>query len=146
MKQKCIVLFSIVILFSACEKSNKQELKVVDLKENKELTNIALKLEGSITDFMIDSGTASYSILDVKNCIKIIDGFLIDLSPITDIEEALKIVENSILKLNDLNAKCNGGLIETSEREKIVEIIIFSGYLKGLNTREEDITEEWREW
>ena len=31
-------------------------------------------------------------------------------------------------------------------QEDIAEILILAGHLKGYNTRDEDIAEEWREW
>jgi len=35
-------------------------------------------------------------------------------------------------------------LIETSEREKIVEIITTAGYLRDFYLEDEDVTETWR--
>lgn len=61
-------------------------------------------------------------------------------------EEAIPIVKSTILKLNDLNEKCNFSLIETNEREQIAEIVILVGNKMGYNSIKEDITEEWREW
>lgn len=58
----------------------------------------------------------------------------------------MKIVKSTIEKLNILNGKCEGSLIETTEREQICEIIISASAKKGYNTIEEDITEAWREW
>lgn len=64
----------------------------------------------------------------------------------TDKTEGLKIVESTVLRLNELNEKCDFQLIETGEREQIAEIIIAIGNKKGYNSLNEDITEEWREW
>ena len=61
-------------------------------------------------------------------------------------EEAMKIVEKTVLALNGLNEKCEYELIETDQREDIAEILILAGNLKGFNSRDEDITEDWREW
>lgn len=58
----------------------------------------------------------------------------------------MKIVKKTVLALNALNEKCEYELIETEQREDIAEIIILAGYLKGFNDRDDDITEEWREW
>lgn len=61
-------------------------------------------------------------------------------------DEAMIIVKKTVLALNDLNEKCEYELIATDQREDIAEIIILAGKLKGFNSRDEDITEEWREW
>jgi len=37
-------------------------------------------------------------------------------------------------------------MIETEQREDLAEIIILAGNLKGFNSKDEDITEEWRDW
>ena len=55
-------------------------------------------------------------------------------------------VKMTVLRLNKLNEKCDFQLIETGEREQIAEIIISAGNLKGYNSLDDDITEEWREW
>ena len=54
--------------------------------------------------------------------------------------------KKTVILLNEINEKCEYELIETEQREDIAEIIILSGSLKGFNTRDDDITEEWREW
>ncbi|WP_167356145.1 hypothetical protein [Chryseobacterium jejuense] len=58
----------------------------------------------------------------------------------------MEIVKSTVLKLNNLNEKCDYSLIETNEREQIAEIIILAGYEMGYNASDEDGTEEWREW
>lgn len=61
-------------------------------------------------------------------------------------KNGMKSVKNVVLGLNDLNEKCGHELIETDQREQIADIIILAGHLKNYNTRNEDITEDWREW
>ena len=58
----------------------------------------------------------------------------------------MKVVEKTVLALNELNEPCDEELIETGQREDIAEIIILAGNLTGYNSLDEDITEEWREW
>ena len=58
----------------------------------------------------------------------------------------MKVVEKTVLALNELNEPCDKELIETGQREDIAEIIILAGNLTGYNSLDEDITGEWREW
>ena len=76
----------------------------------------------------------------------IISDYLSQMDKTDNKVSAMKIVEQTVLSLNDLNEKCEYEIIETDQREDIAEIIILAGSLKGFNSREEDITEEWREW
>lgn len=76
---------------------------------------------------------------------KLIKDYLGQLENVDSKDEAMKIVEKTVLALNDLNEKCEYELIETDQREDIAEIIILAGNPKGFNSRDEDITEDWRE-
>jgi len=58
----------------------------------------------------------------------------------------MKLVKELLLDLNELNEACAGSLIGTGEREQICSIIISAAHEKGYNGKDEDITEEWREW
>lgn len=51
-----------------------------------------------------------------------------------------------MLELNKLNDDSDGALIETSEREQLCDIIIAAAQQAGLESDEDDITYEWREW
>lgn len=55
-------------------------------------------------------------------------------------------VKGTVLELNGLNGRCGGGLIETSERESIVGILLDAARLSGLDCGDTDITFDWREW
>ena len=94
----------------------------------------------------IKTGNANYNEKDVKKYISIIDKFLIDIKNSKSKEDGLLIVKNTVLQLNNINKKTNFSLIETMERENIAEIINLAGYEKGYNAKDEDITEQWREW
>ena len=94
----------------------------------------------------IEPGVTSYNEKDVEICIELIDDFIIKIEKIESKKEAMKLVEKTVVALNKINERCNYELIETEQREDIAEIIILSGNLKGFNERDEDITEEWREW
>jgi hypothetical protein len=56
----------------------------------------------------------------------------------------MKSLKKAVLALNDLNEECNGGLIETAEREDLCELINVAVGHAGLESNEDDITEEWR--
>ncbi len=114
---------------------------------NKEVSIDELKidLKKSMLDF-IKTGNTEYGEKDVNECFFIIDNFLIDIKNSKSKKEGLSIVKNTVLQLNNLNKKTNFSLIETMERENIAEIINLAGFEKGYNSKDEDITEQWREW
>lgn len=59
----------------------------------------------------------------------------------------MEIVKKTVLALNELNEKCGDCLIETDQREDICEYIIKTAYLFNfIQSENEDITGEWREW
>jgi len=96
-------------------------------------------------DYM-SSGNVGYTKDDVTQCIDLLYGHLTAIEVTKNADEALGCFKTTVEALNELNAKCSHGLIETSEREKIAQIIIGASHLKGYNTMEDDITEQWREW
>ena len=55
-------------------------------------------------------------------------------------------VQKTVMKLNALNEKSHGGLIETDQREMICEIINLAAAYAGYDAGTRDLTEEWREW
>ncbi|EGW30396.1 uncharacterized protein SPAPADRAFT_52485 [Spathaspora passalidarum NRRL Y-27907] len=87
-----------------------------------------------------------YTQNDVDACISLLIDYTIKVRETTSRDEAMEIVESTVLKLNDINENCGCALIETAEREEIAEIIILAGHEMGYNTMNEDITEEWRDW
>ena len=76
----------------------------------------------------------------------LIDAYLKELAVSKSKEDGLNIVKKTVLGLNELNENCRRVLIETDQREDLAEIMIIAGNLKNYNDRDEDITEEWREW
>ncbi len=90
-----------------------------------------------------------YSKDAVEECASILGTYLNDLaSPDLGADSAkiMAAVKGAVLALNALNEKCGGSLIETDQREGICELIIRAAAVAGLQSEEEDITEEWREW
>jgi len=125
--------------------TNREKIKAMPLAENPEIIEISQRLKEGMIDF-IEPGATSYAEADVEKCMNILAEYLHKLESSETKADAMKIVEETVLALNELNESCEDELIETGQREDIAEIIIIAGSLKGFNTRDEDITEEWREW
>ncbi|WP_157976270.1 hypothetical protein [Lewinella sp. IMCC34191] len=113
--------------------------------DNPEIKEIQARLEGGMLDY-IDAAQPEYDQRDVATCMQLLSRYLNEMENAESREEAMRVVERTVLALNDLNEKCAYALIETDQREDIAEIIILAGHFKGFNAREEDITEEWRDW
>jgi hypothetical protein len=113
---------------------------------NTEIKVILDRLKDGMLSFIEDEEDAPYTTTEVNKCMGLISAFLDDLQKTSSKAEGMKIVEKTVLSLNELNEQCHSALIETDQREDICEIIIIAGNKKGYNELSEDITEEWREW
>src|SRR5690554_7787336 len=91
-------------------------------------------LEKSMTEYM-DFAEPSYTEKDIEKCKSILIEFIQNIDKTSTREEGLKIVQSTILELNELNKKCDFDLIETNEREQIAGIIIGVGNQKGYKDR-----------
>jgi hypothetical protein len=129
----------------ACGQNENKQTTELNIKENTEIIEASERLKTGMIEFM-ESGDVGYKLSDVEKCISLIDIFLTEMSKSNSKKDGMLSVQNVVIGLNDLNEACDYQLIETSERENIADIIILSGHLKGFNERDEDITEEWREW
>ena len=92
---------------------------------------------------------AGYTQVHIDRCAKIIDEFLASLESVPKGEKnesIMKLVKTAVIKLNKLNDRCDGSLIETDQREQICTMIIAAAKRAGLVSSEYDITEKWREW
>ncbi|MGL1885085.1 MAG: hypothetical protein OCD76_01125 [Reichenbachiella sp.] len=127
------------------QKTKPKVERIVDQRFNPEIIEISARLKEGMIDF-ISPGETSYTEEDVEKCMSLISNYIKDLGNADSEDECWKIVENAVLSLNELNENCEFELIETDQREDIAEIMTLAGSLKGLNLREDDITEEWREW
>jgi hypothetical protein len=93
-----------------------------------------------------DSG---YAQEEINQCGKLLDLFLTSLEKVPETsknEYVLDVVKKVVLGLNKLNEDCDYSLIETGQREDLCELIITASKKAGLESNEEDVTEEWREW
>ncbi len=91
---------------------------------------------------------AGYTQEHIDRCEAILTLFLSSLTKISGAEKKQAImgaVKVAVLALNDVNTDCDGGMIETDQREQLCELIILAANEAGLDT-EDDITEEWRDW
>ena len=146
------ILYIMLLIFVSCGGNNNSNFEKNRNEQTQKITNkvktineLKIDLRKSMIDY-IKTGDANYNEKDVKKCISIIDKFLIDIKNSKSKEDGLLIVKNTVLQLNNINKKTNFSLIETMERENIAEIINLAGYEKGYNAKDEDVTEQWREW
>ena len=155
MKLNSILIFlALIIVSKSCNgqekneknfKPKKDKTELLNLKDNPSFEKQISLLKKSMIEYM-ETADPSYSKNDVEECEKILNNYLSDMSNSKSKDEGMKIVKNTVEKLNQLNEKCNFELIETSEREQIVDVIILASSKKGYNRLEDDITENWRKW
>jgi hypothetical protein len=115
------------------------------LLENQELRDSLARLTDGMIGYMQEANP-NYSKNDIDKCSGILTSHIQALERIKSREEAIALVEATVLKLNKLNQDTHGDLIETDQREEICALIIKAGAIKGFNSINEDVTEEWREW
>ncbi len=113
------------------------------LNKNSEIIALLESAKDSMIDFMPH---ASYTQSDVEKCMQILNAYLEKMESCNSKAEGMALVKQTVLALNDLNESLEHELIETDQREDICEIIILASHLKGINDRDDDITEDWRDW
>lgn len=122
-----------------------------DLLRSNRADGVRQRLLDDMLAFMQDEqglpreGFTDYSEADVEECARIVDSYLQEMSGTRDRAAILKSIERTVLRLNDLNSRCGGCLIETGQREDLCEIILVAARQAGSGT-DEDLTEAWREW
>lgn len=147
-KISAIISLSVLLLSCTSDPKRKENQRISEIMNNTEYKNQIQEIEllkKSMTEYM-DFAEPSYTEKDIEKCKSILIEFIQNIDKTSNREEGLKIVQSTILELNELNKKCDFDLIETNEREQIAGIIIGAGNQKGYNTLSEGITEEWREW
>ena len=99
-------------------------------------------------DFIEGEEDSDYSKSDVLECDHLLTNFISDTMTSSNRYELDWIsiqIKELVLKLNELNERCDECLIETDQREGICELI-FTVMSKCGHSIDSDITEEWREW
>jgi len=92
---------------------------------------------------------AGYTQKHVDRCSEIINDFLTSLEKTPDAQKnkyIIAAVKKTVLRLNELNEKCDGNLILTGQREDLCKLIDLAARDAGLESSTYDITYEWREW
>lgn len=154
MKSNSILILSAFFLVSiSCDGQKNQDVSVTKsdsiqaAKNPIKITNekrIAI-LHDSMIEYLKEANP-SFSKSDVDECMKILNEYLTQIKESNSKDEGLKIVKNTVERLNILNNKCDSQLIETMEREQIADIILSASSEKGYNKYEDDSTEQWRTW
>lgn len=114
-------------------------------QENKEIKEVIGRLKAGMLDF-ITPGETAYSEKDVEQCMGIISDYLIAIEKTKTMDDVMETIEKSVISLNKLNENCDFELIEEDQQEDLSEIIMLGGNLRGYVSRDEDLTEEFREW
>jgi hypothetical protein len=112
------------------------------------LEAIKARLLEGMTDYIADGEDGLYSKDDIQKCDDILRDFMKRLGGLEDSAPETTIlhcVKKAVLDLNTLNDSVGGSLIETDQREDLCEYLLLAAQSAGLK-REDDVTEEWREW
>lgn len=117
----------------------------MDIRQSDELKSIKSRIVDGMLSYMAVADV-DYTQMDVEQCVQILEDYTDAISDAKDRSSAIKAVKSAVLKLNRLNESAGYELIETDQREDICEYIIKAGALLGFNEKDEDVTEEWREW
>jgi hypothetical protein len=121
---------------------------VMNDADNETLESIKVRLIAGMTGYMEDSDGSAYTEAEIKKCEVILSRFIAGLEQLgasAGDPAILKCVEQTVKDLNVLNDSTGGVLIETDQREDLCEYILLAAKKSGLS-RNDDVTEEWREW
>jgi len=142
-----VILMTGYFIYTSRIKRGSEITKTEKMKStgDKEINNLITILIKSMEDYM-KQGNPSYTQNEINECAELLSDYSTAIFKTHSKEEAIPIVKSTVLKLNTLNEKCNFSLIETNEREQIIEILILVGNKMKYNSIDEDITQEWREW
>lgn len=95
-----------------------------------------------------DYNDPGYTETDIHKCGAIIDSYIQRISSCKhgDKLAVMSAVRDAVLELNTLNLEAGESLIETDQREDLVELIIKAAAAVGVGNGNDDLTGEWREW
>lgn len=88
-----------------------------------------------------------YTRADVDRCKSVVDFYLQSVQVIESADQNAIVLamRTAAIQLNELNATCNGCLIESEQREDLCLLILAAAKNMGLES-DDDVTEQWRQW
>ncbi|MBK6688353.1 MAG: hypothetical protein IPG45_28015 [Deltaproteobacteria bacterium] len=113
---------------------------------DEELATLHASILRGTREYLEEEEAVPYEDEDVTSLSLILQDHVSALASATSEEDALAKLRNTVLRLNELNEKCNGELIETDQREDICAFLILAAVNRGFNAGRVDQTESWREW
>ena len=128
MKIITILIFTITIASCGQNKKNDIEKNEIintteySIYENKSIKEVTENLQIGMINYL-QYADNEYTKKDVEKCIKIIKTFEVNIAKSKSKIEGLKLIDSTVIQLNELNKKCGGRLIETDQREAICHII-----------------------
>jgi len=143
-----VIIFLLTAIICGCENSTASNQTVNDtvtVIQDKKLSSLHSEILRSMQSYM-QSTKVSYTSEHIRLVGVILTEHYRKLENIRNKKQALMLVKDTVTKLNKLNEKSQGGLIETDQREMIAEFIIVAGAKHNLNEPNEDVTEAYRDW
>ncbi len=125
--------------------------KLAPFRDHEAITHTMLEYlfyDESIDDIGETPNDVGYTLADITSVTEELDAYIDALGEADENEGKIRTaIEVAVLALNDVNESCGYALIETIERENIVEFMTDAAVAAGLAIEEgEDITEDFREW
>jgi hypothetical protein len=115
------------------------------MTDDQRLAELLTRLVEGMREYMKDRDVG-YTPSEIAECASILEDHATSVRDAPDQRVALEHVRATVMRLNSLNERCGGGLIETDQREDICAFVARVGYLRGFNQENEDVTEPWRDW
>ena len=116
-------------------------------QQTTELAKLKGQLVSGMESYMKKAGEdCGYAQADIDTCMAVVDSYVAAVAQTASLKCLIDAVQVGVVSLNKLNEKCNGGLIETDQREVICEIINKAAKYAGFAVATNDLTEKWREW
>jgi hypothetical protein len=106
---------------------------------------------GDMTGYLEKYKSVGYSAKDVAECAKHLDQYIVEIhdgKKQGNQDYILATSKKLVLALNDLNERCGHGLIETMEREALIEMIDIGAKQAGYEGKTDfhDVILAWRKW
>jgi len=154
MSIKIEIVLILMFIFLGCVKEN----KIYCVNNNNTATNKETHMEGKLITikerllngmkhYMEEYNITSYDNTDINKVDDILVHYYNKMNEqVANSNNYMGIVKETVVKLNELNKKCDFSIIETDQREDICLFIIETAMQAGFVSKFIDITEEFREW